>query len=190
MESESYSKKILTLPNLLTFFRLFLIIPILLAYLKYEYYILTLILVIISGLTDVIDGIIARKFNQRTELGRFLDPLADKLTQIAVMAMLCYKHVWIVIPVSLLIVKEVVSGIIGIVVVRKLGHMLDAKWHGKIATVCLYIMLGLHLLWKDIPPIATYISVGVCSTLILLSFILYLIRYYKLSKQLKQSETK
>ena len=184
---EVYSKKILTIPNLLSFFRLILIIPIVLSYVVYDESIITFALVVISGGSDVIDGFIARKFNMRSELGRFLDPLADKLTQLAVMICLCSKYIIIIIPCIVLVIKEIVSGIIGLKVVNKLKHMLDSKWHGKAATVSLYLLASIHLLWKDIPEYVTIISVIICTTLVLLSFILYLIRYYKISKELKNT---
>ena len=181
-------KKIFTIPNILTMFRLVLIIPIVITYFANDNNIATIILVAISAFTDVIDGIIARKFNMVSELGKILDPIADKLTQLALTLCLCFSFPLMIIPCALLVVKEVVSGIFGIYVVRKLKHNLFAEWHGKLATVTLYGIMLAHLVWPDIDKTLSMVLIIISSSLMLLSFILYLLRYRKLIKGIKESE--
>ena len=72
--------QVLTIPNMLSFLRILLIIPIVWLY-WIDQPIWALAFVILSGLTDVIDGFIARKFHMVTDLGKVVDPIADKLTQ-------------------------------------------------------------------------------------------------------------
>ena len=76
-------KKNLTIPNILSFIRIVVIVPLVISFLN-ERFIESGIYLLISGLSDMFDGAIARKFNQVTQLGKILDPIADKLTLIAV----------------------------------------------------------------------------------------------------------
>ncbi|MGN0470725.1 MAG: CDP-alcohol phosphatidyltransferase family protein, partial [Acutalibacteraceae bacterium] len=76
---KSVIKKNLTVPNLLSFIRI-LVIPPLIIFLLDQNFIMAGVMLIISGVSDMFDGMIARKFNQVTQLGKMLDPIADKLT--------------------------------------------------------------------------------------------------------------
>lgn len=76
--------KIITIPNILSSLRIFLI-PFFVIAMNSKDYSLALKIVIVAGLTDSLDGIIARKFNQTSKLGIFLDPLADKLLLLSIM---------------------------------------------------------------------------------------------------------
>ena len=94
-------------PNVLTIIR-FICIPLIIASLGMDNYLLALILFTFSALTDVLDGIIARKFNAVSDFGKLMDPLADKCTQLSVLLTLAIKNVipiWIVV---VLIVKEAI----------------------------------------------------------------------------------
>ena len=181
-----YSKKVWTIPNIMSMFRIILIIPIVITYIK-ELFLTTIILVAISALTDVTDGIIARKFNMVSEVGKILDPIADKLTQLALMICLCFRFPLIIIPCAILVIKELSSGIIGITVVKQIKHSLDAKWHGKASTVFLYGTMLAHLVWPNINPTVSLILIIICSALLSLSFVLYLIRYIKIIRGLKEN---
>lgn len=92
-------------PNILTLLRFILIVPIVIS-IAHESFIIALILLVISGLTDVLDGAIARKFNFITDVGKLLDPFADKATQVAILVTLAIKGVipfWIL---SIVVIKE------------------------------------------------------------------------------------
>ncbi len=93
------------IPNILSLLRLILIAPIVI-YIAEEKYIIALIFLILSGITDVLDGTIARKFNFITDVGKLLDPFADKATQVAILVTLAIKGVipfWIL---SIVVIKE------------------------------------------------------------------------------------
>jgi cardiolipin synthase len=139
------------------------------------YYYYTAGVLILSAITDVVDGFIARKFNLITHLGRILDPLADKLTQIAMMGCLAYRYLYLLIPLCALVVKELVCGIAGLIMIKQTGDTMNSKWYGKIATVVLYLMMILHLFWVNIDAIVSYILTIISTGLILLSLIMYLI---------------
>ena len=81
MKYKFTKKDILTIPNLMTLFRVILIPFLILNYVKYQNYKATIIILILSGITDVGDGFVARKFNMVSDFGKFFDPVADKLTQ-------------------------------------------------------------------------------------------------------------
>ena len=126
-------------PNILTIIR-FLLIPFIIYFLAINQYIVGVILFIISGITDVVDGAIARKFNFITDFGKLMDPLADKLTQISVLATLMIKElipVWIL---AIVIAKEAVM-IAGAYFLYGRDVVVSSKWFGKLATVLFFIAI-------------------------------------------------
>jgi cardiolipin synthase len=93
------------IPNILTMLRFILIPPIVIS-IAHEKFIIAVIFLIISGLTDVLDGTIARKFNFITDFGKLMDPFADKATQVAILVTLAVKAIipfWIL---AVVVVKE------------------------------------------------------------------------------------
>ena len=126
-------------PNILTIIR-FLLIPFIIYFLAINQYIVGVILFIISGITDVVDGAIARKFNFITDFGKLMDPLADKLTQISVLATLMIKElipVWIL---AIVIAKEAVM-IAGASFLYGRDVVVSSKWFGKLVTVLFFIAI-------------------------------------------------
>ena len=170
-----YKHKIITIPNMISFFRLCLIPLILWQYVGEKNYCNALYLLVLSGLTDIVDGIIARKFHMISDLGKALDPVADKLTQIAVLFCLVTRFPPMWIPLVLLLVKELFAGITGLMMVKR-GTVIGADWHGKVTTVLLYGTMLAHLAWVNIPPVVSHILVILCTGMLLLSGILYGVR--------------
>lgn len=168
--------QILTVPNLLSLVRLCLI-PLFSALYLNGHTFLTACILILSGLTDAIDGWYARKFNAISSVGKILDPVADKLTQGVMLLLLVNDHPLLLLPLILLFVKEVVCSILGYVVIHKTANVPQAVWHGKVATILLDLMLVIHVFWQGIPSAASNIQVVVCSFMMLLSMVLY-IRHY------------
>ena len=150
--SESVSKnQIITIPNLLTVMRICMIPVFVWAYIiKANYQIATMIL-LCSGLTDILDGYIARKFHMSSDFGKALDPVADKLTQFTMFLCLMKRFSFMWIPAVLLFVKEFLLGITIIAAIKKTGKVHGAKWHGKAATCVIYTMIFAHVIWYDIP---------------------------------------
>lgn len=133
--------RIFTIPNLLSLLRLAMIPLLLWLYLEKEAYLWTAAVVVISGITDIIDGIIARKYDLISNLGKALDPVADKLTQIAMLYCLGTSFPEIQILLVILVVKELITGIMSLLSIRRTGKVEGAQWHGKITTVLLYAMI-------------------------------------------------
>lgn len=174
-ESAQPTKQIFTIPNLLSFFRLCLIPIIVWLYVGLENLLWTVILLLISGLTDIVDGIIARRFNMVSDLGKALDPFADKLTQIGLLFCLVTRFPMLLIPLCCLALKELLAATLNMITIKHTGSVMSAKWHGKATTVAVYCMILIHLLWFDIPALVSNIILGVATGIMLLSAILYTI---------------
>ena len=173
MRCAENKNRIWTIPNLLSFFRLALIPLIIWMYCSKKDYIMTAVLLGISGLTDLADGWIARNFNMITELGKALDPIADKLTQGTLLICLSSRFLHVLVLVIVFAVKEVFVGVTELLVIRKLGVVHGARWHGKLTTVIVELTLILHLVWFEIPkPVSVGLCVA-CIVLVLLSMVLY-----------------
>lgn len=93
-----YKNKILTIPNILSFLRLCLIPVIVWLYVDKQDYLWALLVLILSGITDIVDGIIARKCNMISDFGKAFDPIADKLTQMATLYCLISRFSYMLIP--------------------------------------------------------------------------------------------
>ena len=166
------------LPNTLTVIR-FLLIPIIVFYIFTGNYILAFVFFTLSGLTDVADGFIARKFNFVSNFGKLMDPLADKLTQIATLTSLVITDI---IPIWILIIvlsKEFIM-IIGASFLYGKDVVVYSKWYGKLATVLLYIAIVSSLLTKqfELPGFVSNIDFGLYC-LALASTIFSLVMYIK-----------
>ncbi len=166
-------KKILTIPNLLSFFRLCLIPVFVWLYCVKEKHVWTGIVLCISGLSDLADGFIARHFHMVSDLGKILDPIADKLTQAAMLFCLCTRFPWIFALIGLMIVKEAFMAITGFLVIRKTGNVFCAEWHGKVATGALDATVILHVFWYEIPQAVSNAMLLVCAVLVMISLVLY-----------------
>lgn len=139
------------IPNALTIVR-FLLIPIIIIACIQEEYIWAIIILTISGLTDVLDGTIARKFNLISDFGKLMDPLADKLTQISLLTTLFIKNIiplWILV---IVVAKEfcMVSGA-SFLYGKEL--VVSSKWYGKLATVLFYVAMVISLFVENISSV-------------------------------------
>lgn len=161
---------------MLSFLRLLLIPLIVWLYVYRQNYLWTTVILILSGLTDIVDGIIARKCNMVSDFGKAFDPVADKLTQIAVLFCLITRFPRMLLPLIILVIKECFAAVTGLLVISKTKCVMGALWHGKAATVSLYTMMLLHIIWFQIPCLISDILIGLCTGMVLLSSILYSIR--------------
>lgn len=173
-------KQLFTIPNLLSLLRLCMIPLIIWLYCTQKNYALTAVVLVLSGLTDMVDGYIARRFNMVTDLGKALDPVADKLTQASVMFCLLSRFRMMLVPLLLLIFKEVCNGVISLVVIKKTGKVCGADWHGKVCTWLLYAMMFVHIVWFDISREWTTALISICVIMMTVSFALYMVRNYKM----------
>jgi len=182
MDREKKSR-VLTVPNLLSAFRLLLVPVIVWLYCGEENYPLTACALLLSGATDIADGFIARRFHMVSDLGKVLDPVADKLTQAAALACLLtrFPAVWWLLGV--LMGKEIIMASMGIFVIRRTGVVHGAEWHGKLATCLIYAAIFLHIVWYDIPTAASWTLVAAGVAGILLSLVLYTIHNIRWARE-------
>ena len=187
MNKKLFTKKnVVTIPNLLSLMRLVLIPFICYEYFKLHDYVATAVLVVVSAVTDIVDGIIARKFGMVSDLGKMLDPLADKLTEGVLILALSFTYKYYLLPlVVLFTLFEVSKAILGMVVVKKTGEVRGAKWFGKINTVYLYETILVMIVFRNAPDNVIFAKMIVAFALMLASFILYIIAYSKALKDLK-----
>lgn len=178
-ESTMSNKKVFTLPNLLSFLRILMIPWFVHLYVKCRKLPAAAGVLALSGATDVLDGFIARKFNMVSDFGKVLDPVADKLTQTAMLICLVLVNKLMLVPLVLMAVKELIMGISGYIVIRKTGKVLSANWHGKLNTCMLYAMMIIHILWPAIPFELSAAMIGCCTMMMTLSCCLYLMRNLK-----------
>ena len=130
--------KLKNIPNILSVIRIMLV-----AVFVYSAFCISdevaLVVFLIAGATDVLDGYLARRNNWITDLGKILDPFADKLMQCTVLVSLYIKKfipIWFVIP---FFAKELFSLLIGLVVIKKRNVVIVSRWYGKF-TVCLFYL--------------------------------------------------
>ncbi len=180
--SNKYEKKIITIPNILSSFRICLIPIIVWLYSVDHNYFCAGYILILSGITDMADGYIARHFHMISNLGKILDPIADKLTQGVMLLCLVIRFHLIIVPFILMIAKEIYMSVSGILVIQRTGIVCGAEWHGKAATCFLYGMMILHIFWLEITPVVSMVSIIACAVMIGFSFVLYGIRNVKLLK--------
>lgn len=185
-------KQILTIPNMLSFFRLALIPFIVWLYVIKSSPEMTVALLIVSGATDIIDGFIARHFNMTSDFGKAIDPLADKLTQIAVLFCLLTRFPLIILPIVIMIVKEIGSFVLRLIVYKKTEKVESADWHGKTTTVLIYLIMLLHILWPflKLPDEVSTVSILITAGMMILSCILYSISGARILIEYKKNKNK
>lgn len=166
------------IPNILTILRFFLI-PFILHFLVNDEFILAIVFLTLSGLTDILDGAIARKFNFITNFGKLIDPLADKFTQLSILWMLVSKNIiplWILIIVLL---KEATM-VAGASFLYGKELVVSSKWYGKASTVLFYLAIALSMIFRDL-QIQTSIDLFIyyiAITMTIFSLIMYFREFY------------
>lgn len=180
MPIKDWKKELLTIPNALSLFRLVLIPVYVAIYLNArdssDYFVAAAILAV-SCLTDLIDGKIARHFNMITTVGKILDPLADKATQLALIVCLSIKYPVLLYLLGLFVIKESFQLIAGGINLRKGKMLKGALLSGKICTTVLFISLIFMVLLPEMPETAVTIIAMIDTAFMLISFIEYLITY-------------
>lgn len=181
-------KEIFTIPNILSIVRLVLVPVFVSFYLNAESikdYRIAGAIILFSGITDLVDGVIARKFNQITDLGKLLDPVADKVTQAAIIfcLMVRFRYMWII--VVLFLVKEFSMLVWNIVLIKKNKKLDGALWYGKVSTAVFYACMTIMVGFPTISDVVANLLMAITGFFLLLSFILYtniFVRMYQSSK--------
>lgn len=180
------AKEIFSIPNCLSYLRIILLPIFIYIYVnavELKDYYFAAIIILFSGLTDSLDGFIARKFNQITELGKVIDPIADKLQQaaIAFCLMMSYQYMWMIF--ALFVVKELFMGINGVVLLKRGKKLNGAMWFGKLSTAVFYVAMLFLIANPNInPSIAAVLSI-ITAVFLSFSFILYIPVFIKMYRE-------
>jgi len=173
------------IPNILSIFRIILVPFFAYAFLSLKNIPLSCIIYILAGLTDVIDGYIARKYDLISKLGTVLDPIADillRLTVTATLAVSGLSFMWLIFGVLLL--KEIFMILGSILLYRHNNIVAPARWYSKVAGTYLFIviliMLVFHNIFNDgVQMILAFSALGVW----ILAFIGYVVHYQEMLRK-------
>ena len=199
---KSLFKGCLTIPNLLSVIRIALI-PVFAVLFYNDQKVIAVVILALSGLSDLFDGKIARKFNQVSELGKILDPVADKLTQITIAAMLLIDFLgaenkvvnacgWVFV---VFLVKEAVMIVGGLVMLLMNIKPGAAEIWGKLATVVFYVSMTIiiavgpevgafnEMFGFTLPDWATGILVVLCAIMTMCAFFSYMPETFRQFKE-------
>lgn len=192
MYIQNWKKQILTIPNLLSLFRL-LLIPVYVSLYRnavtQPQYTAAAGVMALSCLTDLADGKIARHFHMVTPVGKVLDPLADKLTQLALFLCLSDRYPLLYPILILFVVKELFQLLAGILHLRQGKVLPGALPAGKVCTTVLFVsFIALVLFPKLDPPVGNTV-VAVDGAFLLLSFLSYICAYYGKNAKVQNIDT-
>ena len=141
---------------------------------------------LVSGLTDAVDGFVARRFDMITDCGKLLDPLSDKLTQVAVVVCLTTRYTELLPLTVLCFVKELSQAIGGILLLKKNVQAQGARWFGKVSTVLFYATMLVIVLWYDAltvtAPWVLWLLVSLVGVSMLCAFVGYLQMFIRIRR--------
>lgn len=173
MSEDKYKNCIFTIPNLLSLLRILGVPFIVWSYVTLENSRLAVAILAFGVLTDVADGFIARHFHMISDLGKGLDPAADKLTQAAIMICLLAQHKQMLALIILFTVKEVYVSFCAWLALHYCRRVDSARWFGKLSTSVIYVSCGVLFLFPELPLGAVDALIGLSFALLALSGVLY-----------------
>jgi cardiolipin synthase len=181
-------KDLIKIPNILCYVR-FLLIPVFITlYIKADSpkeYLQPAFVVLISGITDFLDGFIARKFHMVTEFGKLIDPLADKLTQASLIFVLIVKIKFMFLLLILFILMQLFLLAAGLIMLKKGTKLNGAKWFGKVSTTVFYAVMLTLISLPALNTSVINVLLIICGIFLLLSFMLYIKEYMILYSRVK-----
>lgn len=169
----------MSIPNLITLGRI-IITPIFLCFYLEGKQTAAMWLLALAAVSDMLDGAVARRFNMVTKLGKALDPVADKLLQLAMLLCLVKTYPAVRLLLALHVLRELCLGTLGLLSFRRHGEVLAARWYGKLCTAVMYTVLGALLLFPALPEKPVELALLLCGGLVLLCLFLYAGEYLRL----------
>lgn len=160
----------MNIPNTLTLFRLFLIPVFVILFFSSLPLGYSIFIFLLAGLTDVLDGYIARRYNLITKWGIVLDPLADKLMLVTVLTCLVAKHYIPSLVLFIIAGKEVFMIASGILLYKN-GTVIPSNIYGKLASLFFYISIFVLVFDEQLGIYLLYISV-ISSIVALVNYLL------------------
>ena len=171
------------LPNILTYIRILLVPAFAIIYMNAESlsgHLASAIIILVSGITDVADGFIARHWGLISDLGKILDPIADKAMQFTMMFCVCVRYHWVILLIVIYAIKEIVSALASAYLFTRGKHIDGAMWCGKLCTVILFIVMLCLVAIPDIPTHVVNTMIGFAAAFMLLAFVIYMRSYFVL----------
>ena len=175
------------IPNILSFMRI-LLIPLFVWQLLKENTVNAAVILCVSGLTDMLDGALARGFNWISQLGKVLDPMADKLTQVTVCTLLAVKYSEYWYFFALLLAKEVVMLILGFYLVKKKIKMEGARWFGKVVTILFYVTMVSMVFFPELPHVVKMLLLTLTTASAFFAGVMYIPKFVEYQRDLKNIE--
>ena len=178
--------KMKNIPNILSAIRILLVFVFVFVFFVCNSPIWALIIFLTAGATDIVDGYLARRFNWITNLGKILDPFADKLMQCTALVCLCIKNyvpLWFVL---VFFAKELATMATGLLVIKRRSVVVVSKWYGKAAVCLFYLAIFVCVVFKGFleqNPIVAVIMFAAVAIFAMLAFAGYIKHYSKLKKQ-------
>ena len=175
--------QIFTIPNIISMFRIVLILPMCWLYIGKGNSIGAGIILAVSGISDILDGWVARKFHMVSDLGKVLDPISDKLTQGAIVICLAIRFPLIIVFLVTFAVTELLKFYFGYLCLKKKDSVNSANWYGKVNTVVVFGIMAALMLF---PQMESGISNGLIVTMTLTNavcFALYAKFYYDIFRK-------
>ncbi|PWM43059.1 MAG: CDP-diacylglycerol--glycerol-3-phosphate 3-phosphatidyltransferase [Clostridiales bacterium] len=180
-----------TIPNFLSLVRILLVVLFCVFYFNQNTQWVALLILIVSGLTDTLDGYIARHYNQVSNLGKVLDPFADKLFTLS--TVICFSLSgflpwWIT---GVIIIKELIMIFGGLFLYKKVKGIIPARWYGKVTTVLFFATFILSLFFELLnieKHVLTIIVYVLFCTAILFS-LFSLVSYIKIAVKMNKEKT-
>lgn len=165
--------KYFNIPNLLGYLRLILIPVFLFLYVN-SYYTPSFIVLVVSFLSDFVDGKVARRFDMITDFGKILDPIADKLTQLALVIAITFKHPFMMYFLIFFVIKEFYMGIMGLYLIKKGKGVNGAQMYGKICTGVIDICSLILLIFTDMSYFTGVLIISVMMVMAVISLVCYI----------------
>lgn len=172
--------EIFTIPNILSMFRIVLLPFIVWFFVCKEDHVMAIVILLISGLSDILDGFIARKFNMISDFGKIIDPVADKLTQGILLICLIFKYAQVLWILGVFILKEFIMIMMGYMIIKRKNQVNSAKWYGKLNTVIIYSAIFFMIILPDISENIVNMMVIICTAMIIVAFAMYANFYRKI----------
>ena len=179
----------LTVPNAMSVFRI-LMIPVFVGFALKDNILGALIALGLSGLSDALDGFVARRFDQVTELGKMLDPFADKLTQGAVAICIAVRYPAICPLLFLFVAKELLMLCGACYLLQHRKKPCAAKWYGKVSTILFYVSIALIVVLDSFMHVTepTFIFVSNAALVITAASMVYtFVRYAMIFREILRS---
>ena len=184
---------LIKVPNILCYIRLLLIPLFVILYINAETpkdYMKAGLVVFVSGLTDFLDGYIARRFDMITDFGKLIDPFADKLTQAALIFVTILKLRWMYLLLIIFVLMQIFLLIAGIIMLKKGTKLNGAKWFGKVSTTIFYAVMLVLISNPTLQQRTANVLILTCAVFLLLSFLLYIKEYINLYQKLPNQNDK